>query len=188
MLKSKLKNFIKFSFVFIDFSANTQRDVYINMLRCQISPLTFMVVGPQGKENDSVVCLCKNTCILQGREEIGETRFSNGSESWTWMTVLGQLVICPFCGPWALEWITLAVCEYLHNKPSGFNSTQASLPVAIILGIQHTGQSPIQEVSGHRGTIGPILFCKPFLRLLLYLSPLLRTNLVFWVSSCNQER
>lgn len=124
---------------------------------------------PQGKEMGSVVCLCKNTCILQGREDkVGETRFSMEVRAGSGMTVLGQLVICPFCGPWALEWITLAVCVYLHNKPSGFNSTQASLPVAIILGTQHTGQSPIQEASGHRGTIGPILSCKPFLRLLLF--------------------
>ena len=30
------------------------------------------------------------------------------------------------------------------------------------------GQSPIQEASGHRSTVGHILSCEPFLRLLLF--------------------
>ena len=86
--KSKLKNFIKFSFVAIDFSTNTE-SLY-KYAKMSNKPSHIYRSCLQGKEMGSVVCLCKNTCILQGREDkVGETQFSNGSESWKWDDSLG---------------------------------------------------------------------------------------------------
>ena len=138
------------------------------MLTCQISPPKFIGHVSMVKKWYLQFVSVKTSCILQGKEgKVGETGFSNGSVSWKQDDSFGTARYLSTLQATGTR-VTLALCVYSHNRPSSFNSSQGSLPVATILGTQHTGQGPIRQASVHRGTVGHILYYKPFQRLLLF--------------------